>query len=196
MESKNSMTDSPETSKPPPPAATPKKSFPLKFRLSYIFFIILIVWIVSVFSNSKLLPTGSNAPPWTLRNVSNNGGMMSLSSLKGKTVVLDFWGIGCPPCIQEIFELEAVWKDLKDQEVMVLGVTAWGENRADVLRLRKAKGITYPMLLGTSDMISAYKVDSLPTLYIIDPEGKIVAAHQGFWDRESLKKAVLKAAGK
>ena len=177
-----------ETS-PSPPA---KRRFKVPFSL--IFLIIIAIWMISVLKGSKLLPTGSEAPAWTLRNVENDAGMLSLSDLKGKTVVLDFWGIGCPPCMQEMHELEAVWQELKDKNVAVVGINAWGESRTQALRLKRQKKLTYPMAVGKPEMIAAYKVGSLPTLYLIDPKGKIVATHEGFWDRESLKKAVLDAA--
>ena len=176
-------------------AKTPKKKFPFEFRFSYILLLFLVLWMITMLSSTRLVPTGTLAPDFNLKVASNGGAMMSLSSLKGKTVVLDFWGIGCPPCMQEIHELQAIWQELKDKDVMVVGVAAWGENRTDVMRLKQQKGATYPMLLGHAEMVSAYKVESLPTLYVIDKEGKVVAAREGFWDRESLKKTVLKAAG-
>ena len=177
-----------ETSSTPPVKRRSKVPF------SLVFLVIIAIWMVSVLKGSKLLPTGSAAPGWTLRNVENDGGMLSLSELKGKAVVLDFWGIGCPPCMQEMHELEAIWQELKDKNVSVVGVNAWGESRTQALRIKRQKNLTYPMAVGKPEMISAYKVTSLPTLYIIDPDGEIVATHEGFWERESLKKAVLEVA--
>lgn len=185
MEIKHKMT---ETSS----AEVKKRKF--RFPFGIIALVLILIWIYSVVSRSNLLPDGSKAPAWTLRNVEHDGGMMSLDELKGKTVVLDFWGIGCPPCMQEMFELEAVWREFKDKDVVVVGATAWRESRTAALRTKRKKGVTYPIVLGTPEMIKAYKVESLPTLYILDKNGNIADSHQGFWDRKALKKAVREVA--
>ncbi len=164
----------------------------LRFSFSLLVLALLAVWMVSVFLHNPLLPNGSEAPDFRLQTAELETGILSLGDLKGKTVVLDFWGTGCPPCMQEMFELEAVWNDLKDKNVVVVGVSSWGESRSQAFRMKQRKKVTYPFVVGTPEMISTYKVDSLPTLYIIDPEGKIAHSHLGFWDRESLKEAVLK----
>jgi peroxiredoxin len=169
--------------------APTKKKF--RFSFSMLFLALLAVWLVSVYFNNSLLPTGSAAPAWELKTAEQISGTLSLKQLKGKTVVLDFWGTGCPPCMQEMAELEAVWQDFKGQGTVVVGVASWGESRSQAFQMKQRKQVTYPFVVGTPEMIAAYKVDSLPTLYIINPDGKIVRSHLGFWDRKSLREAIL-----
>ncbi len=151
------------------------------------------IWLYAILTESNLLPHGSDAPTWKLQSVESFGKFLSLDELKGKVTVLAFWGSGCAPCLQEMDELEAVWKDLKNQGVVVVGTAAWGENSAEAMSVKSRKKVTYPFVLGTSEMINAYKVATLPVLYIIDAEGQIASSHQGFTDRKTLKRAVQKA---
>jgi peroxiredoxin len=189
MENKHHMTDTLDDTSKPADKTPPKKKF--QFSFSLLFLAIVIVWLVSVYFNNTLLPTGSTAPSWELETAERLSGTLSSEALRGKIVVLDFWGTGCPPCMQEMFELEAIWKDLKDKNVVVIGVASWGESRAQAFSMKQRKQITYPFVVGTQKMLAAYRIDSLPTLYLIDPTGKIVRSHLGFWDRKSLKEAIL-----
>jgi peroxiredoxin len=179
-----SLKDLKETAKP-----LPKK--PFRFSFGLLILALASVWLVSVYFKGSLLPSGSKAPAWKLAAAEKLSGTLSSSALLGKTVVLDFWGTGCPPCMQEMLELEAVWQDLKDKNVVIVGVASWGESRSQAFRMKQQKRVTYPFVVGTKEMVAAYKVDSLPTLYIIDPKGNIVRSHLGFWDRRSIKDAVL-----
>ena len=72
----------------------------------------------------------------------------------------------------------------------VRGGAAWGESMADIRAFKKGRNIDYPLLLGNSETVDAYKAGSLPTLYIIDQKGMIAASHQGFWTRDEIAEVV------
>jgi peroxiredoxin len=176
--------------------ASHKKSKPatkrnLSFRLGIIALGLCVIWfITSLSGESNLLKVGTPAPEWTLGEPNARTRTLSLSQLKGKVVVFDFWSLNCPPCMQMVAELDAVSRKFSDKEVAIVGVSAWGESKHDVFRLKRGRSLDYHLLVGTGDVVRAYKVDSLPTLYIIDKKGEIARTHQGFWSRTAIAEAV------
>lgn len=95
-----------------------------------------------------------------------------LSDLKGKVVVLNFWFINCPPCKQEIPELNKVVEDYKAKEVLFLAV-ALDEYRAlsDFLSETNFK---YKIVDGGRWFAESHGVKSYPTHVVLDKEGKVV----------------------
>lgn len=111
------------------------------------------------------------APNFTLNDIS--GTPLSLSDLKGKWVVLDFWGSWCPWCIKGFPALKEAYKQY-DGKVEVLGIDcgdsqeAWKASVAQYelpwLQVYNPKG---------SDLTNRYGIKGFPTKFIIDPEGRI-----------------------
>lgn len=127
----------------------------------------------------QFLELGSTAPEWTLRD--GHGRVVSLQSLRGKIVVLDFWATWCAPCRMMMPVLQRIHDKYKNQAVAVYGVNCRERSpRADPLGFISKLGHTYPQLLEGDRMASAYQVAGLPTLYVIGPDGKIVLAKSGF----------------
>jgi len=136
--------------------------------------------------------TGTNAPPFDVRTL--DGATYSLSSLKGKPVLLDFWATWCGPCRQAMPYLDAVNRDYASQGLVVLGVDA-GEDRQTVERFLMTTPASYQTVLGVeSDIVSSFKVTAYPTYVLIDPAGKIVAQEVGF-PGDSRLRAMLTKAG-
>lgn len=162
----------------------------LQHRLGLIFLGLCLIWMFSVLTQTPLLETGTVAPEWSLVRANADRDKMSLSDLEGKVVVLDFWSIGCPPCVREIDELEAVHRQFEGKDVAVIGVAAWGETAEDIREFRKGRRISYPLLLGTQSMVDAYQASTLPTLYLLDRTGRIARSHQGYWPRDELAAAI------
>jgi len=127
------------------------------------------------------IKVGFQAPDFTLPRIGSEG-EMALSELRGKVVMISFWASWCGPCRVEIPALEEAWKDYKDKDVVILGVSTDDTAKA-------AEGflgmfpVTYPMLLDRSGMgiaNGAWRVQSLPTSVIIDRNGVIRERHIGF----------------
>ena len=170
-----------------PPSKT-KQNLP--FRLGVVALGVIVFWLFMSLEGGNLLKTGTKAPDWTLDEPNSGRRMLSLNDLKGKVVVLDFWSLGCPPCMQMVPELDAVSRAFSENDVAVVGVAAWGESRNDVFRLKRGRKLDYHLLVGIPDVIKKYRVSSLPTLYIIDKKGEIAKRHQGFWPRNELTDAI------
>lgn len=122
-----------------------------------------------------LLQKGTLAPDWSL--LDSKGSKVTLKNLKGKVVVLDFWATWCNPCKQVMPVIQKIHNKYKSQNVLVYGVNAW--ERGDAKKFMSDNKYTYGLLLKGDDVAMQYKVEGIPTLYVIDKNGKVVFAESG-----------------
>jgi cytochrome c biogenesis protein CcmG, thiol:disulfide interchange protein DsbE len=117
---------------------------------------------------------GQRAPAFTLQRL-NGEGSVSLSSLRGKTVVLNFFASWCQPCKREAPALEKVWRDYRSQGVVVLGVDS-GDASGDARRFMSAHGVTYPVVVDRNESLAkgAYALLGFPTTYVLNRAGRLV----------------------
>lgn len=129
---------------------------------------------------ANLLKEGTKAPDFSLKTADSKEIM--LSQYRGSYVVLDFWASWCPDCRKDIPEMKALFNEFNGQNVQFLGISfdtdrdAWIDcywNKyqmywTQVSELKKWKHGT------TIDRL--YHVDWIPTMYVIDPEGKVALA--------------------
>lgn len=119
---------------------------------------------------------GYSAPDFTLSTL--DGGTLTLSDLRGKPVILNFWASWCGPCRVEIPALEAASQKAGSTAVIV-GVDVL-ESPAVVEAFVAEMGMTYPIALDTSGEVSdLYRVQGFPTTYFIDAQGVIVEVYHG-----------------
>lgn len=127
------------------------------------------------------LKIGAKAPDFTLETL--DGKEVNLSDYKGKKVLLNFWATWCPPCKEEMPDMEKYSKQM-GKDVAILAVNIDPEN--DVKAFIKENGITFPILLDSQSaknpVNEKYKVLAIPTTYFIDSNGvirnKVVKAMQ------------------
>jgi len=134
-----------------------------------------------------LLPIGTLAPDWTLPSQGNE---ITLSKLKGKIVLLDFWGTWCVPCIRSMPEIQSIHEYFKDAPVEVIGVSVEMEKAANPVAFVKKKGYTYTIALDGRKITEAYKVIQFPSVYIIDKSGKIIHAEHNI-NRSNFKDDII-----
>ncbi|MEP7352441.1 MAG: TlpA disulfide reductase family protein [Acidobacteriota bacterium] len=130
--------------------------------------------------NASLKPVAIRraAPSFELKDA--NGDTAQLADYKGKVVLLNFWATWCSPCKAEMPWFEEFDKKFKDRGFAVLGVSVDEEGWNAVKPYVKEKNFHYRMLLSTEAVSTLYGgVDSLPTTFIIDKDGKIAAVHTG-----------------
>ncbi|HET6372606.1 MAG TPA: TlpA disulfide reductase family protein [Candidatus Polarisedimenticolia bacterium] len=129
---------------------------------------------------------GRPAPAFILRDM--KGGEVSLSDLRGRVVVLHFWATWCPMCRSEMPALQE-FSRAHPENVIVLGVNL-GERKKTVAAYQADLGLTFPVLRDPRGKVAAaYGVMSLPTTFLVGPDG--VAAAQlpmGLLQREDLER--------
>jgi thiol-disulfide isomerase/thioredoxin len=112
------------------------------------------------------------APDFTLNTP--GGTRISLASLKGKVVFLNFWATWCGPCRIEMPSMEAVYRQLKDRDFEILAVDVQ-ERAQDVQNFFREFNLSFPPVLDTAGRISrVYNITAFPTTFILDREGNII----------------------
>lgn len=124
----------------------------------------------------KTVQIGQPAPLFTIHTADEKP--VSLSDYKGKYVLLDFWASWCQPCRQENPNVVRVYNKYKDHNFDILGISL-DTDKAAWLGAVKADGLTWTHVSELKDFngetVKKYQVQAIPTSYIIDPNGKIVA---------------------
>ena len=116
---------------------------------------------------------GFAAPDFTLSLL--DGGEISLSELRGKVVLVNFWTSWCPPCRKEMPAIESVYRSNKDIGLVVIGLNLTAQDsKPDVSAFVKEMGVTFPIALDVNNAVgNLYRVTALPTSFFIDRQGVI-----------------------
>lgn len=113
---------------------------------------------------------------------------MSVSALRGHVVVLDFWASWCPPCRESLPILGRVAARHASEGVLTYAVNVESDQTPErVIAAHRALEIAVPTLLDRDYVAqSAYAVNALPTLFVIDREGVVRHVHTGVADESQL----------
>lgn len=137
------------------------------------------------------LKAGTEAPDFTV-NSAVDGKPVTLSSLKGKVVLVDFWATWCGPCRIGLPRTQALYKELKSKGLEVLAVS--DEEPAKINEYVKSSGLELPFYSDAAHKAAvAYKITGLPTTVVIDRQGKVVADLEGLRDDSVIRDAVKQA---
>ena len=156
-------------------------------RLCWSFFFLLVsFWPPSSFAQQDGAPTirlvknPDQAPDFKLTSI--DGKPLSLASLRGKVILLNFWATWCGPCRAEIPDLVELQNKYKDK-MQVLGLVTDDDDEDAVKKFVNSFGINYPVAMATPDIRLQYGgIPALPTSFVIDLEGRVVQKHEGLRD--------------
>ncbi|MDE2952170.1 MAG: cytochrome c biogenesis protein/redoxin [Chloroflexota bacterium] len=131
------------------------------------------------------LAEGNRAPDFTIRTV--DGQELSLSDLRGKLVLLNFWGTWCGPCRREMPEFQKAYEEFREEGLLILAI-AYNDTEAAIRDFRDEFGLTFPLALDDSGEINdSYAVQTRPSTYIIGRDGLIWTKHFGIMTEPQLR---------
>lgn len=144
---------------------------------------LLWVWLLTPAQSNNAQNTpgdpllGHQAPDFTLPLLAvQSRQTLSLSSLRGKPVVINFWSSTCEPCKDEMPLLESQWERVKSQGVVFVGIDV-EDTTSDGLRFLQQHGATYASVIDSGgETLVNYGVTYTPETIFIDRSGKVVSA--------------------
>jgi thiol-disulfide isomerase/thioredoxin len=124
---------------------------------------------------------GMSVPP-IKSTATLDGSEFDINSLKGKYVLIDFWGVWCGPCVEEMPKVKEYQEKYSDK-LVVLGINS-GDTKEKMQNFITEKGYHWQQLMSdkknTSDnFVNRFNVKGFPTKFIIDPNGKILKRFLG-----------------
>jgi thiol-disulfide isomerase/thioredoxin len=177
-----------------------RRSFHLRLATSAV--ILAFLWLTgcgkapeSVRAAVKAETTRKPAPEFALKDA--EGKVVKLSDYKGKVVLLNFWATWCGPCKIEIPWFIEFEQNHRDKGFAVLGVAMDEEGWAAVKPYVAAHKVNYRMVIGDDMTAQKYGgVDSLPTSFLIDREGRTAAVHVGLVSKKVYQDDIAQLLGK
>ncbi len=124
--------------------------------------------------NVEANQTGFRAPAFEGKEFTT-GEPLSLESLRGKYVLLDFWGTWCAPCIRGLPDVKKLYEETSRERFEIVGIAHDSSSEA-ITALIDRGFITWPQLVSESenDIVKRYNIDSYPSYVLVDPEGFVV----------------------
>ena len=131
-------------------------------------FLGLLILLVGCYSGTRPPHIGNAAPDFTVQDSESK---VTLSELRGKIVVLNFWASYCPPCVEETPSLVSLQRRLKDKGVTVVGIS-WDEDSEAYHHFLKDHNIDFLTVRDAEQKSSRlYGTLKIPETYIIDRKG-------------------------
>ena len=120
------------------------------------------------------------------------GNTHTLSDYKGKTVFLNFWATWCSPCRAEMPDIQKLYEEFQQEDVVILGVAAPGLGREKseegIKGFLEENGYTYPVVMDTeAEAFQAYGINSFPTTFMIDKDGNVFGYIPGQLSEETMR---------
>jgi len=120
------------------------------------------------------------------------GNTHTLSDYKGKTVFLNFWATWCSPCRAEMPDIQKLYEEFQQEDVVILGVAApnLGREKSEegIKGFLEENGYTYPVVMDTeAEAFQAYGINSFPTTFMIDKDGNVFGYIPGQLSEETMR---------
>jgi peroxiredoxin len=123
---------------------------------------------------------------------SPDGQATSLNELRGKPVLINFWQVRCPPCVQEMPYFQEVYDEWSDKGLVVLAINV-GESSSKVKSFLQSHGLSLPVLLDENREASrGYNIQYFPTTFLIDKDGIIQRGQIGaFQSKDEIEAGII-----
>ena len=147
------------------------------------FMIRMISFSPSEVDAGKQIKIPESAYQWEL--ISMDGKSIQLADFQGKPLFVNFWATWCPPCVAELPEIQDLYDGYNGKIAFIL-IT--DESPETVQAFFKSKNYHLPVYYSNSGIPEAFQTNSLPTTYIVDPQGHIVINKTGAakWNSDSM----------
>jgi cytochrome c biogenesis protein CcmG/thiol:disulfide interchange protein DsbE len=135
------------------------------------------------------------APGFTLERMDREG-TISLASLRGKAVVLNFWASWCEPCKEESEILESAWQEYRERDVVFIGIDA-RDALSEAREFAERYKLSYPLAYdGPGETVGRYGVTGFPETWFVSRDGRLVGERiQGPVTEEQLRDNIEEALG-
>lgn len=120
------------------------------------------------------------------------GEIIDFNQFKGQTVFLNFWATWCPPCVAEMPDIHDLYKKMNGKNVAFILISR-DENFDKAKNFIERKSYTFPIYQEASPLPDVFYSRSIPTTFVISPEGKIIVRRTGMakYDTEEFRKLLL-----
>ncbi len=120
-----------------------------------------------------------------------------LSQYKGKWVIVNYWATWCPPCLEEVPDLVALYDSRKNKDVMLFGVAFEFESAKEVAGYVDDMLMSYPIILGDEEVASQIgTAEVLPTTFIYNPSGVLIKTKHGKVTKQYLEDFIARESKK
>ena len=140
----------------------------------------------------KVSPRDFSLPLVSPAPMAAAGGTQSLSSLKGKVVFLNFWATWCGPCRAEMPSMETLYNRYKGKGLEILAVNC-AEEQPEVLAFLRKNKLSFPSVLdGDGKIAQEYGIRGIPTTFLLDRDGMVIARIVGSlnWEEPKINTAL------
>lgn len=154
--------------------------------MNLIFLFILLV-LSSCVDKEKFVNVGKKAPELAVLDIEDHA--VKLKTLSQKIVLINFWSEGCSACVKEMPKYNKLYDTYKNQ-MTIIGINI-GSKKEDVVRIKKRLQIKYPLVLDPLYITKErYQIKSVPTLFVLDGQRKIIQRFDGEHDEKELIRSI------
>jgi cytochrome c biogenesis protein CcmG, thiol:disulfide interchange protein DsbE len=159
-----------------------------RWKKIWVLFVMLLV-MGGCSNESSTGLTGKVAPDFTLTMLDKS--TISLNTLKGKPVLLEFWAPWCSGCVKNIPPLKKLYSLYGDKITFLASSSERGEKTVGMFVTKEQ--IPYPVALSTQKILTDYQVSGIPLTVLIDGEGVVCYSHAGQFSYDLLEKKIKQA---
>ena len=152
------------------------------------------ILLTGIMNPHQNIPAGEvQEASYDLPLISLDGQKLQSVDLKNKVVFLNVWATWCAPCVAEMPGIHQLYQSVNKEEIAFVMVSV-DENTEKLKRFIERKGYTFPVYLPEGPLPTVYQTRSIPTTFVISPQGKIVFEEEGManYDTEEFKQFLVK----